>query len=397
MTKQTKVLIADDSMLFRRALIDAFNTFGNFEIIGEATNGIEALDLAVTHKPDLVIMDLEMPMMDGLTALMHLMHFQPIPTVIISSLSAEGSTRSFDALSKGAVDFINKDSFGNYGDGCTIEGEIIERIIRATQVVPHGGDSILANKELIPATPVKQDYIIFCEECGTRNIFTAEQKKLSKELHCSTCGDLLEENLITTYRRLNSIAVLGAGKGSFSNLLTIIANLPDKLNSAIIILIKDKKRHVNTFTEYLAGISQIKVVRATDEQTLEGGTCYVAAASEKFCMKPYSAHFTLTKAKRLPKKSGPFDLFMSSAAPIFKDRLIGMMTSGEKKDGEKGMASIKKNGGEIALLKGENCLYKELGEHIRNTCEIDEDLDEIEAVEFIARLHCSSDAKCSAA
>ena len=110
-TKQITLLLVDDSLVFRRVLRDIFDRTNSVKIIGEATNGIEALDMVLKLNPDVIIMDMEMPLMDGMTSLQHLMIHKPTPTIMFSSLTKEGTARSFDAIKNGAVDFVCKDSF----------------------------------------------------------------------------------------------------------------------------------------------------------------------------------------------------------------------------------------------------------------------------------------------
>lgn len=132
--KKINVLVVDDSLEFRRMLRDIFSRSAQLHIIAEAENGVQALDLALRLRPDVIIMDMEMPQLDGLSTLHQLMAFAPIPTIMISSLSREGSNRSFDAIKGGAVDFIYKGSFPR-GKIDAFEHTIIHRIVCAAKVV----------------------------------------------------------------------------------------------------------------------------------------------------------------------------------------------------------------------------------------------------------------------
>jgi two-component system chemotaxis response regulator CheB len=109
LSRKISVLIADDSLVFRRYLRDIFENTIGIEIVGEARNGIEALELVLKQSPDVLLLDLEMPVMDGMTALQHLMIHCPTPTIMFSSLTSEGTARCFDTLKNGAVDFVCKD------------------------------------------------------------------------------------------------------------------------------------------------------------------------------------------------------------------------------------------------------------------------------------------------
>jgi len=384
--KQISVLIVDDSLVFRRVLRDIFDRTNSVKILGEATNGIEALDMVLKLDPDVIIMDMEMPIMDGMTSLQHLMIHKPTPTIMFSSLTKEGTARCFDAIKNGAVDFVCKDSFFQGQDISTFEKEIVYKVIYASKVLVRSVDPVFATKDDIPETPVKPSDIIFCEECGARNIFEAEQKKQLKELRCSQCGDLLEVNLINKYKRINYVTIIGSGLGGYSNLLRIIPRVPSDMSGAIVIVLYAESAHVDAFTDYLDAVSNIKVHRMVDGLNIEGGNCYIASSQDNVYMKPYSAQYTIRRTKAIPGY-GPVDLVMNSITSVFKDRVAGIILSGVELDGEKGINAIKKNNGLSAVLNSANCLCKEMGENILRKCMVDKIIDEKDATTFITGLH----------
>uniref|UniRef100_UPI0021824356 chemotaxis-specific protein-glutamate methyltransferase CheB n=1 Tax=Pseudomonas chlororaphis TaxID=587753 RepID=UPI0021824356 len=103
-----KVLVVDDSGFFRRRVSEILSADINIQVVGTATNGKEAIDQALALKPDVITMDYEMPMMDGITAVRHIMQRCPTPVLMFSSLTHEGARVTLDALDAGAVDFLPK-------------------------------------------------------------------------------------------------------------------------------------------------------------------------------------------------------------------------------------------------------------------------------------------------
>lgn len=385
--KQISLLVVDDSLIFRKVLREIFERTTSVNIIGEATNGIEALDMVLKRNPDVIMMDMEMPIMDGMTALQHLMIHKPTPTIMFSSLTQEGTTRSFDAIKNGAVDFVCKDVFFQENQENTVfEKEIVYKVIYASKVIVRSVEPKFAREDDLPAVPAQPNDIVFCEECGARNIFEAEQKKLLKELRCQNCGDLLEVNLINKYKRINYVTVIGAGLGGYSNLLRIIPGLPGEVDGAIIAIIYDESHRVDAFTDYLNAVSKVQVNRLVDGLNLEGGNCYLASSFEQLYMKPYSAHYTIRKTKAIPGY-GPVDLVMNSITSVFKDKVAGLVLSGSELDGEKGIKAIKDNDGVSVVLNSAHCLCKEMGENILRKCSVDKIVDERDATHFIIELH----------
>src|SRR5262245_51359153 len=106
--RRSRVLIVDDSAIVRTMLSNALRSEPDMEVVGLASDPFVARDLIVRHKPDVVTLDLEMPRMDGLTFLRQLMAQQPLPVIIVSSVTQAGSTASIEALSSGAIDVIAK-------------------------------------------------------------------------------------------------------------------------------------------------------------------------------------------------------------------------------------------------------------------------------------------------
>ena len=121
-----KVLIADDSAFMRMVLSDLFKKQPDFEVLDTARNGKEAYEKALRLKPDLVTMDVNMPVMDGLDALRHIMEDCPTAVIMCSSLTKDGADATMKALSLGAVDFINKTG-GSIMRIDSIEDEILAK------------------------------------------------------------------------------------------------------------------------------------------------------------------------------------------------------------------------------------------------------------------------------
>jgi two-component system chemotaxis response regulator CheB len=391
--KPITVLIADDSLVFRRELREIFEQTDSVEVIGEAINGIEALDMMLKSNPDVIILDMEMPLMDGMTSLQHLMIHKPTPTIMFSSLTSEGTARCFDALKYGAVDFVSKDSFFQRQDIGSFQKDIIHRVIYASKVMVRPVEPVSTAKAGLPSEPFNPSDIIFCEECGTKNVIDAEARASGDELRCEKCKDLLQINLINKHRRINLITVIGAGLGGYTNLLRIIPNISHDISGAIVIILYAESSHVDAFAEYLDAVSNIRVQRMVDGMNLEGGSCYIASASDNVYMKPYSAHYTIRKTKAIPG-FGSVDLFMNSITSVFKNRVAGLILSGTELDGVRGVNAIKEQDGVSLVLNSSACLCKEMGENILRKCMVDIIIDEKDVTGILTKMH-QSDSETS--
>ena len=384
--KPISVLIVDDSQVFRKELKTIFEQSNTVEVIGEALNGIEALDKMLKSNPDVIIMDMEMPLMDGVTSLQHLMIHKPTPTIMFSSLTSEGTARSFDALKYGAVDFVSKDSFFQRQDLKSFQKDIIHRVIYASKVTMRPVEPVSTAHSDFLSLPINPSDIIFCEECGAKNVIDAEQRRELEELRCQECGDLLHISLINKHKKINFITVIGAGLGGYSNLLRIIPKISSDIVGTIVVIIYAERSHVDAFTEYLDAVSTITVERLVDGMNLEGGRCYIASAQDNVYMKPYSAHYTIRKTKAIPG-FGPLDLFMNSVTSVFKNRVAGIIMSGSNLDGVRGINAIKEQDGVSLVLNSGACLCKEMGENVLRKCMVDIIIDEKDVTDIITKMH----------
>ena len=104
-----KVLVVDDSLVMRKAISRMLSKDANIQVVGTANDGRDALEKIETLKPDVITMDIEMPVMDGLEALRQIMSKNPIPVIMMSALTKEGAEITMEALSLGACDYVTKD------------------------------------------------------------------------------------------------------------------------------------------------------------------------------------------------------------------------------------------------------------------------------------------------
>lgn len=386
---QISVLVVDDSNVFRRVLREIFEKNSNIRVVGEAVNGIQALEMLLKVKPDVIIMDLEMPLMDGLTALQHLMIHKPIPTIIFSSLTKEGSVRCFDAMKYGAVDFVCKDFIFQGNDISDYDQIIIQKVVRASKVTVRSVESLfnqdlesIVNQE---AGPAPQKQVLFCEDCGAQVCFDPSSD--SKTVVCDNCGDIIDISFFESYRRNNFVTVIGAGEGGYRNLLNFIPRITAELNGAIIVVLYGDYEHVGVFTEYLDSITDLKVQRIKDGISIEGGNCYIASGDEYLFLKPFSAHYIIRSTRKKIPGHKPLDMAMNSIATIFRNKVAGIIVSGSEIDGELGVRAIHNNGGKILVLNPNDCFCKSAVENIMKKCTVDEIVPESDLSEKIKSLH----------
>ncbi len=362
------ILIVDDSLVFRRFLREIFEECQDIIIVGEAQNGIEALDMVLKTNPSVILLDLEMPLMDGMTALQHLMIHRPTPTIMFSSLTKAGTARSFDTMKNGAVDFICKDLIFQKNNLPAQQKVLIDKVRKAADF------RAKAREPFFTASPLPADLneevgrVVFCEDCGQREVITYKKALPLCSITCSQCGDRIEIGgaVSSRIRRITFISVIGGGEGSFVNLLEIIPRLDPGMGGALIAVLHQEAECLNHFTEYLDSISAMKVIRAREGINIEGGNCYIASGLDCMHLKPCNTQLTLQGLQKETFSCGPIDILLASVSTLYKKRACGIILSGEENDGDKGMSVLVKNGGIPIVLNGFECYCKNLGRHIIN-------------------------------
>jgi len=214
--KPVKILIVDDSWVLRRVLRGTLSQRDDVVILGEATNGIEALEMILKLEPDVILLDMEMPVMDGMTTLQHLMIHTPTPTIMLSSLSKKGTVRCFDALKYGAVDFVSKNSFFHGMDGAAHSKLVLSKVLAAAQTSVHSIDP-MQQIDASKAPIRKSEKVVFCEDCGTRQTIK-DWPPREDTVKCSKCGDEISLLVNKRYRRMNFVTVIGLGESGYANL-----------------------------------------------------------------------------------------------------------------------------------------------------------------------------------
>jgi two-component system chemotaxis response regulator CheB len=384
------ILIVDDSLVFRKFLGHIFDDCEDIVVVGEAENGIEGLDMILKTEPDVILLDMEMPLMDGMTALQHLMIHRPTPTIIFSSLTERGTARCFDTMKNGAVDFICKDFIFQKNSLLTHKKLLVDKVRRAALVRINAKEPAFTISSTVNSSAEVEQRVVFCEECGNREIVSVKNPLPTLKTTCSQCGDAIELDLSTQsqYRRSTFVSVLGGGEGSFLNLLQIIPQLPGDMGGALIAVIHQDVEHVNGFAEYLDAISAMKVIRAREGVNIEGGNCYIASGSDYMSIKPYSTQLTLQKVPKGSLTGGPLDILLTSVSTAFKKKAAGIILSGNDNDGDKGISILMKNGGVQTILNEEECYYKNMGRLIVEECNVPTTSSLSHIVENIRKMHC---------
>lgn len=320
-----KVLIVDDSAFMRKVLSDIINDSDTMEVAGTAKNGEDAIKKIKTLNPDVVTLDVEMPVMDGLTALEKIMSETPIPVVMLSSYTKEGADATLKALELGAIDFISKPSSIFKVNTEDIIAEINTKVTIASKA---------KFSRTVRKTTIKAKEVVQAKP-------PIEQRTMRK-------GSKIEK-----------IVAIGTSTGGPKALQEVIPKLPGDLNASVIIVQHMPPKFTKSLAERLDGMSQFTVKEAEDRELLRAGYAYIAPGDQHLKLKKSGADFqiVLTQEPPVTGHRPSADAMFYSLADLGLFNVIGVIMTGMGSDGAKGLERIKhETDGYIIAQNEESCV-----------------------------------------
>lgn len=317
-----KVLIVDDSAFMRNALSSMLSSDPEIQIVGKARDGIEAIEMVEKLRPDIVTMDVEMPRMDGITALKNIMEKNPVPVIMVSSLTTEGAKVTLDALDIGAVDFIPKNLSDLSVNIVKIKEILIEKIKH------------IAKKRIVK----KQ-----------KSSVRVQRVEIPRSMPVRTTGE----------RRINLISI-GTSTGGPKALQEILPKLPKDFPAPIVVAQHMPPNFTKPFAERLNQLSQITVKEAEEGEPLKNGVAYIAPGGGHMRVVRKSGIDTNIHISSAVEEDFIYkpsvDALMLSVAEFFPGRALGVILTGMGNDGLRGLTALKKTGGRVFAQNEETCV-----------------------------------------
>lgn len=310
-----KVLIVEDSAFMRKLLTDLFAADSEFMVVDTARNGKDALDKVKRLKPDLITMDVEMPVMDGIAALKVIMCAHPTPVVMVSSLTHSGAEATIQALAWGAVDFVTK-SGGAISNINEISDEILAKCRMAARVdVTH----------LAPQTSALVS--------STQMAATGLPQHSTDSLAHNSIGE--------------QIVAIGTSTGGPRALQEIISKLPGNLPGGVVIVQHMPPGFTRSLSERLNSLSSLTVKEAEHNDVIQPGLVLVAPGDYHMLLESEGGK-KVVKLNQDPPVGGhrpAVDPMLESAAELYGRNTIGVILTGMGYDGAKGIQFIKQREG----------------------------------------------------
>jgi two-component system chemotaxis response regulator CheB len=313
-----KVLIVDDSAFMRNTLSNMISSDNEIQVVGIARDGIEAVEKVASLKPDIVTLDIEMPRMDGIEALKQIMDKNPVPVLMVSSLTTEGARVTLDALDLGAVDFIPK----NLSD-------LSINIIKIKE--------ILVDK---------------IKKIGKKGLVKIPRRTAVQPIK------MPEHAVYAPHRRVSIIAI-GSSTGGPKALQNIISLIPKDFPVPIVVAQHMPPAFTGPFAERLNQLSAIQVKEAENGEPISKGIVYIApgrghmsVVRKKMTETVISVSEDMTEYIYRPS----VDVLLLSVVEYFSGHVLGVILTGLGNDGSKGMKEIKNKGGRTIAESEKTCV-----------------------------------------
>ena len=328
-----KVLVVDDSGFFRRRVSEILSSDSGIEVIGTATNGREAIDQAMALKPDVITMDYEMPMMDGITAVRNIMQRCPTPVLMFSSLTHEGARVTLDALDAGAVDFLPK----NFEDISRNPAKVKQLLCEKILSIARSNRRSTSFSPSPAAAPV-----------STPNSASAAPAPTPRT-------PVATPSSAPVRRKAYRLVAIGTSTGGPVALQRVLTQLPANFPAPIVLIQHMPAAFTKAFAERLNSLCRISVKEAEDGDLLRPGVALLAPGGKQMMIDGRGQIKILPGDERLNYKPC-VDITFGSAAKAYADKVLAVVLTGMGADGRDGARMLKEAGSQVWAQDEASCV-----------------------------------------
>jgi two-component system chemotaxis response regulator CheB len=330
-----KVLVVDDSGFFRRRVSEILSADPTIQVIGTATNGKEAIDQALALKPDVITMDYEMPLMDGITAVRHIMQRCPTPVLMFSSLTHEGARVTLDALDAGAVDFLPK----NFEDISRNPEKVKQMLCEKVHSISRSNRRLSSYSAPAPVVPTPAP--------APRPVRTTPIASRGAPAPTSASA--------APKRKAYRLVAIGTSTGGPVALQRVLTQLPGNFPAPIVLVQHMPAAFTKAFAERLDKLCRISVKEAEDGDILRPGLALLAPGGKQMMIDGRGAVRILPGDERLNYKPC-VDITFGSAAKSFGDKVLAVVLTGMGADGREGARLLKQGGSQVWAQDEASCV-----------------------------------------
>jgi two-component system chemotaxis response regulator CheB len=351
------VLIVDDSTFFQSRLKNIINEHPDFNVIGVASNGREAIEKVKTLQPDIVTMDYEMPMMDGVTAVRAIMAENPLPILMLSSMTYEGARITLDALDAGAMDFMTK----NFSEISANSSSIKKRIYDALLTI--SANSPKRKPLQVEPLPVKS---------SSSNVIPFHIEKPAT----NSVNTIPKISTPTISKSKPKLIVIGASTGGPAALTELLKTIPANFSIPIVIVQHMPETFTCAFAERLNRQCQIDVKEAETGDELKPGRALLAPGGKQLIIdSKNNRQVKVIDSSDAVNYKPCVDITFASVSNIYGADTLAIVLTGMGHDGRDGAKLLKAQGARVWTQSESSCLIYGMPMAIDKANLSDESLD----------------------
>lgn len=330
MGQHVDVLVVDDSAFFRHRITEILQQSPNIRVVGTAANGKEAIDRAEQLKPDVITMDVEMPVMDGISAVREIMARCPAPILMFSNLTSEGARTTLDALDAGAVDFLSK----NFSPSSTYD------------------EAYVLLREKVLNIGLKTNRLTLNKKLSDVSRQAISKPVQSKPLFKSTAA--VSHKVKGEYK----IVVLGASTGGPVALQTVLTQLPADYPLPVVVMVHMPGTFTTAYANRLDDVCKVKVKEAQHNDPLLPGQVLLAPGGKQLLIEKKGDRGYVEIKDSLPDQTykPSVDVGFGSAAMSFGKSVLAVVLTGMGADGKLGAQKLKQAGATVWSQDQESCV-----------------------------------------
>ena len=345
------VLICDDSALMRNLISRIVDETEGLKVVGKAENGQALLDMLKTTKPDVILLDIEMPVMNGIEFLKKRQQLHiDVPVVILSSVATEGASVTIQCLELGASDFITKP-----GGSVTLKiADVTKDIIE--YVASYGGAYALLKGKNVPVSEFFSNQIKLKE--AERFVLKKKGEEAAK-LGSITKADALPASLWAAPKKKENVSItplrdsgkieiiaIGISTGGPNALREVFKNIDANIKQPILVVQHMPAGFTAEFASSLNNICPLPVSEAKDGEPLLGGHVYIAQGAHHMFVEKKAFGYFIKLSQDEPRNGHrpSVDVLFESVAKLYQNRALGVIMTGMGKDGAAELAEMRKQG-----------------------------------------------------
>ncbi|MED3573396.1 chemotaxis response regulator protein-glutamate methylesterase [Cytobacillus praedii] len=328
---KVNVLVVDDSAFMRKLISDFLSEDPRIQVVGSARNGKDGIEKLKELKPDVITMDVEMPVLDGIEALKIIMKECPVPVIMLSSTTKAGAENTISAMQSGAIDFIAKPSGAISLDLHKIKEELVRKVLSVSKV---------NRKQLIKISSDK--YLSTTQVESYSKIEPKEEYRVNKSV---AKGPTLSKKIIC----------IGTSTGGPRALQNVLTRLPASLDSAVLIVQHMPAGFTKSLAARLDTLCAISVKEACDGDVVQKGTAYIAPGGYHMRAKQEGSNLVicLDQSEARNGHRPAVDVLFESISEINQYSKVAVIMTGMGSDGSKGLVALKNNASVKAIAESQ--------------------------------------------